>query len=251
MTHPQNTDAKSFLAATPFFEGLAAADMTAFAGAARDVTYPKGSTLYVQGDADDRFFVVRIGWVKLFRITAEGEEAVTALYTTGDNFGGIAGGAAVHQATAVAVEDTQLIEVPARLLAARAKESPAIAARITATLSREIHKLQMENEHLTVMNTAQRVGCLLLQLSSGMVGSGGTFSFPYDKSLAAARLGMSPETFSRALAQLKSAGVGVKGAAVTIDNFDGLAKHCCDHCSQQPGQCRGSQRVFHITTPAK
>ena len=74
-----------------------------------------------------------------------------------------------------------------------------------------------------------------------MIGTGGTFSFPYDKALAAQRLGMKPETFSRALAQLKPLGVTIKGPEIAIDSFSCLTAYCCGHCTAQPGECRGSR----------
>ena len=83
-------------------------------------------------------------------------------------------------------------------------------SQIMRIMSRELKSLEMENEHLALMSASQRVGCLLLQMSSGMLGKGGTFAFSYDKALAASRLTMKPETFSRALAQLKDVGVSVK-----------------------------------------
>lgn len=211
----------------------------------RPVHVKKGENICLQGDAAAHFYIVRQGWIKATRPTAAGEEAIAALYTIGDS--GLAGGAQ-YNFTATAAEDSDLLEIPAATLARRATEDKELLSAITAAMVREMHKLQMENEHLTIMSAAQRVGCLLLQLSSGMLGNGGTYTMPYDKSLAAGRLGMSAETLSRALAQLKPAGVAVKGPEVAIDSFERLAKFCCDHCSAQTSECRSARsRLFQIT----
>jgi len=92
---------------------------------------------------------------------------------------------------------------------------------------------------MAIMSAPQRVSCLLLQLSGHMIGNGGTLTFPYDKSLAATRLGMKPETFSRALAQLKPYGVTAKGPEITIESFTRLTEFSCGHCTALPGECRG------------
>lgn len=231
-----------FLRGLTFFSGLPDADMAAFQDDSVIKDYPKGKHLFRQGDKADRFFVILQGWVKIYRGTAEGEEAIVALFTRGDVFGE----AAIFDKTdypfsAEAAEDARVIEIPAKTLKSRAKDSPDIMSRIMASMSREMHKLQMENEHKILMDAPQRVGCLLLQLTSGMLGKGGTFSFPYDKALAAQRLGMKPETFSRALAQLKPVGVTTKGTEITIDSFSCLIGYCCGHCSAQTGECRGSR----------
>ena len=230
-----------FLRGLTFFSGLPESDMSAFCAALDIKDYPKGKHLFRQGDKADRLFVILQGWAKLYRGTAEGEEVIVALFTRGDIFGEAAiFDSADYPFSAEAAEDVRLVEIPAKILKERAKANPDIMARIMTSMSREMHKLQMENEHKVLMDAPQRVGCLLLQLSSGMIGTGGTFPFPYDKSLAAQRLGMKPETFSRALAQLKPVGVTAKSAEITIDSFSNLIDYCCGHCTAQQQECRGS-----------
>ena len=234
-----------FLRGLPFFTGLPEEDVAAFlkAGAVKD--YAKNQTIFLQGDAADRLFIIMDGCVKRHRNTTEGEEAVVALFTRGDIFGDavVFGGGAGYPFSAHSVDETRLIEIPAALLRERAQANPAIMSRVMKSMSREIHKLQLEHEHMAIMSAPQRVGCLLLQLSDGMIGKGGTFSFPYDKSLAAARLGMKPETFSRALSQLKPAGVSVKGREIHIESFHALAEYCCGSCSADLDGCKGANSL--------
>src|SRR5690606_9070894 len=120
-----------------------------------------------------------------------------------------------------------------------ARSNHDITNRMMSVMSHEMHNLQIENEHLSLMSAPQRVGCLLLQFSTGIEGKGGALVFPYDKSLAAARLGMKPETFSRALAQLKLLGVTVSGSKINIQDFSRLIDFCCDNCSLLLGECGG------------
>lgn len=233
----------SFINNLLIFKGLADSDLGALSKASITKDYPKNKTIFLQGDKADRLFIVLSGWIKLYRNTNEGEESIVALFTRGDVFGEAAVfGGAGYPFSAQAVEETRLIEIPAAFLRERARLNPEIMTRIMNSMSREMHKLQMENEHMAIMSAPQRVGCLLLQLSSGMLGKGGTFSFPYDKSLAAARLGMKPETFSRALAQLKDMGVMTKGPEIHIDSFHCLAEYCCGHCSAELEDCQGAAR---------
>lgn len=232
-----------FLRDLPFFKGLENADIEAFLSAGKVRDYTKNQNLFLQGDKADRFFVILNGWIKLYRNTAEGEESIVALFTRGDVFGEAAiFGGADYPFSAEAVEEARLIELPAALLKERAKAAPALMERLMRSMSREMHKLELENEHMILMSAPQRVGCLLLQLSSGMIGKGGTFTFPYDKALAAQRLGMKAETFSRALSQLKPMGVTVKGPEIKIENFQCLAEYVCGHCSAGLEDCKGAER---------
>lgn len=232
-----------FISKLPFFEGLPRADIESLLGCADLKDYARHSPLFHQGDSADRFFVILNGWVKLHRGTQEGEEAVVALFTRGDVFGEAAlFGGSGYPFSAEAVEEARIIEIPASVLKERAKANPELMNRVMQSMSREMHKLQVEKEHMAIMSAPQRVGCLLLQLSSGMIGKGGTFPFPYDKSLAASRLGMKPETFSRALVQLQPLGVVVKGPEIKIESFVDLVEFCCSHCSEELGTCQGSRR---------
>lgn len=226
----------------PFFKRLPAEDISALIQNGNIKNYSKHSSIFLQGENADRFFAVLEGWIKLYRSTNEGAEAIVTIFTKGDVFGEAAiFGSAGYPFSAEAVEDAKIFEIPASVLKERARINPEITTRIMNSMSREMHKLQMENEHMAVMSAAQRVGCLLLQLSSGMIGNGGRFSFPYDKSLAATRLGMKPETFSRALSQLKSLGVSTSGSEIEIQSFHCLAKFCCGDCSAEETECLGAR----------
>ncbi len=247
--HTMNTLAAQthgFLTALPFFKGQEDKMLENFLRASELCEYSKHSLIFTAGDKAEKFYIIVEGWLKLFRVTAEGEESVLAMFTRGD----VLGEAAVFEDATYpfsveVAENAKLIEIPAAFLRNAAKENADVMKRIMTSMSREMHKLQLENEHLSIMTAPQRVGCLLLQLSTGMLGKGGTFTFPYDKSLAAARLGMKAETFSRALSQLKPFGVTIGGAEIKIDSFQCLVQYVCGHCSLQVGECRGAT-AFNI-----
>ena len=236
--------AGKFLKGLSFFKGLDDADVDSFMSAARIRTYRKQEQLLRQGDSADRFFVVLSGWIKLCRQTDEGDEAVMALFTRGDVFAEAAiFGGGTYPYTAEVAEESRVIEIPARMLKEMAHKNPKIIHRVMASMSQEIKKQHMNNEHIALMNSAQRVGCLLLRLSSEMLGTGAAFTFPYDKSLAAAQLGMKPETFSRSLAQLKPAKVVSKGAEIEIGSFCALSQFCCKNCTAEAGECPGARAL--------
>lgn len=235
-------NSRNFLADLPFFKGQRSEDLDKFLLSANIYDYPKGHHLFSSGDKAQKFYIIMEGWLKLYRSTFEGEEAVLAIFTRGDVFGEAAVfDDATYPFSVEVAENAKLMEIPAHVLRETAKDNPSIMGRIMASMSREMQKLQLENEHLSIMTAPQRVGCLLLQLSTGMQGKGGTFSFPYDKSLAAARLGMKPETFSRALSQLKPFGVNISGSEITINSFQCLVQYVCGHCSLHAGECRGAR----------
>ncbi len=87
-------------------------------------------------------------------------------------------------------------------------------------------------EHLSIQNAAQRIGCFILRLCPIDKTEDITINLPYDKALVAAKLGIRPETFSRALMKLrKSCNIEVNGDSIYIVNINTLNKYVCKQCS--------------------
>ncbi len=222
-----------------FFKGLPSQEIDDFLTASNFKSYMKHQNILFHGDRADRVFFVASGWIKLYRQTKSGDEAVIHICDKGSMFGEAAVMTKENYGfSAEAAEDSELVEIPADFIHFKANGNFEIMSRLFKSVSRDVKETQSDNEHLSLMSAPQRVGCLLLQLSSGMIGKGGTFSFPYDKLLAASKLGMKPETFSRALVQLKLADVHVNGPEITIGSFEKLMNYCCHQCSSMPGECR-------------
>jgi CRP-like cAMP-binding protein len=199
------------------------------------------------------------GWVKLHQATMEGNEAVLALFTRGDSFGeAILIDDAVYPHSAEALEESKIIEFPASLLKEIAACNATFTLHLIQSMTKRIEQLQLENEHLAVMTTIQRVACLinqmcLLQNNLQKHGNKNHLQFPYDKHLAAVRLGMKPETFSRALKELHEAGVDVAHNEITVKGHETLEEICCSNCSASPHNCplakNGSYRIQMTETP--
>ncbi len=237
--------AQRFLHSTPFFRDLLDDDVNALLDIGTVCTYKKNKHLFFHGDPAETLFIILNGYVKIYSGTSDGEESIIALPTSGKTVGeaSIFDGA-IYPFSASALEPTEIFKIPASFIKQRAQESPSFMAKIVEIISEDLYEFQIEKEHLSIMTTSQRAACMLLRSSSHMTGKEGTFTLPYDKSLAATYLGMKPETFSRALKELKSFGVTVKGPEITIKDFSELATYPCCRCSYIEGKCRGDKRVL-------
>lgn len=203
-------------------------------------TYSKRSTVFEQGDTADRVFVIMSGWVKLYQITEDGQEIVLDMLTDGDVFGAsCVFGRKVRFRAAESFTDTQLLEICVSDLFRELHDGTALSEWFLSIMADEINNLHIKSGHMTSMSAPQRLSCLLLRMSAHMVGSGGSFPFPYSKSVAAAQLGVNPATFSRILARLQDVGVFKKGTEIKIDNFRRLSSYCCRQCPLSAAQCAG------------
>ena len=103
-----------------------------------------------------------------------------------------------------------------------------------SAMARYRRQQDRELEHRTIQNAPQRIGCFLLRLADQSKTGPVTIHLPYDKTLVASRLGMQPETFSRALSKLKSqTGITIKGATIEMDSLNQLVEFSCAACSSE------------------
>ena len=188
-------------------------------------TYQRGETIFIQGDVAQNIYVVLDGWVKLFRITPTGAEAVVGVFTKGRSFGeAVAFEDVPLPVTAEAVTDSRLLLVRTTLLATMMRERPEIAMAIMSSTFRHLHALVAQVEQLKAHTGAQRVAEFLLELCECRSGSC-TITLPYDKTLIAGRLGMQPQSLSRAFNRLEAQGVTIAHNLATISDVDQLREY--------------------------
>lgn len=208
--------------------------------------FDKGYLLFTQDDVAERFFVVLSGAVKMFRETKDGIQVVTGLLPEKTVFGETA---LFHDKkypfSAEVIDSGEILSLPLSVLEAELDHNSVFSKHMIGIMAIREKMQEQEIEHLSIQTAPQRIGCFLLKtLSVGEICGGHdkafenkkiTLTLPYDKTLIAARLGMQPETFSRALKKLKAdTNIKVSGALVTIENLQALRDYSCSACSTPP-----------------
>lgn len=193
----------------------------------------KGNVLFVNKDEAALFYVIVSGWVKLFRETLDGAQAVVDILPAEHTFGE----SSIFENnqypyTAETAEPSTLLAIPLELLKNELQNNSNMALSMLSSMAEYRKQQDKELEHRTIQNAPQRIGCFLLRLIDQNAKGSITIHLPYDKTLVAARLGMQPETFSRALSKLKTAvGLDVKGASIHIKNIQDLSSYACSACT--------------------
>lgn len=184
--------------------------------------FDRGATIFLQGEKASAIYIVAEGWVKLYRISRSGAEAVVAVFTKGSSFGeAVAFRNDVYPVAAEAVTDCSLIRIEADTIISLIRETPEIAISILSATFLHLHSLVAQVEQLKARTGAQRVAEFLLELAP--VAEGGcVVTLPYDKALIAGRLGMKPESLSRAFAKLRDYGVTVRHNNASINDLAAL-----------------------------
>src|SRR6516164_6396871 len=189
------------------FDGLKPDVVSRLLAPATVLTIKHGDCLYRQGDLATSLYIVIAGWMKLYRITLSGDEAIIHVLTKGESLPEAAALTnAHHAATAEAISDIRVVCVPSDHLVRCIREMPDIAIAMIASSSRRLQRLVLEIEHLKAQTGIQRVAGFLVSLCPEGPGPH-VITLPYDKTLIAGRLGLKPESLSRAFAKLRRVGV--------------------------------------------
>ena len=172
-------------------------------------TFDRGETIFLQGEPARHVFIVLSGWVKLYRISQSGGEAVVGVFTKGRSFGeAVAFRGDVYPVAAEAVTDARVLQVGANSVLDMMARRPEVCTAMLAATFQHLHALVMQVEQLKARTGAQRVAEFLLDLCPVEDGACAVV-LPYEKSLIAGRLGMKPESLSRAFTRLKREGVKI------------------------------------------
>ncbi|MEK0085192.1 Crp/Fnr family transcriptional regulator [Benzoatithermus flavus] len=202
---------------SPLFEGLASrhvADLLRKGGVRR---CPRGTVLFIENEPADCFFMVLEGWVKLSRLTAEGDEITLGLFSRGDSLAeAILQQPERYAMTGQAVEPSRVLAIPAQIFLEQVSSSRELCRNTMLLMARRLLAAQQQLEQISRHPTVQRVALFLLRLCRCQRGAA-TVELPLDKTFIAARLGMQPETLSRAFAKLRQHGVEVNGDRVSIE----------------------------------
>jgi CRP-like cAMP-binding protein len=190
--------------------------------AARVRDFDRGATIFLQGERATAIYIVAEGWVKLYRIAPNGAEAVVGVFTKGRSFGeAVAFRNATYPVAAETVTDCSLIRIDAEVILRLIRESPEIAVSLLSATYLHLQGLVAQIEALKAQTGAQRVAEFLLELAPCAEGACEVL-LPYDKFLIAGRLGMKPESLSRAFAKLRDHGVTVRQNFAAIADVGAL-----------------------------
>ena len=225
MTNTLSQPAMLALRSTPLLEALSPAEFNAIAAQSAEIKAPRGTSLFQQGVAATHLFVVVDGWIRIYRVTPAGDEAVLAVFTRGEMFAEAAVlTGADYPASAAAATGSRVVRIPGRPLLELVHARPELSLQMLASLSRKLHLLTGEIERLKAQSGAQRVAAFLLSLCDRDRADAQMIDLPFEKTLIAGKVGMKPESLSRAFARLRNLGVRVSGDRAEVADVSALRR---------------------------
>jgi CRP/FNR family transcriptional regulator, transcriptional activator FtrB len=210
----------------PLLRALPAASRDALLQNAVVHSVGAGTALFEQGETPNFQHIVLAGSVHLFGRSSQGREVLIETVTAPD----LVIPAAVVTGLPYLMqgrvpEASRLLLIHAAAFRAAVSGDAALAQGVIAGLAGQFRRMVRQIKNLKLRSATERVGCYILALSQRQ-GTPDRAVLPYGKSLIASELGMTRESFSRALFALQRAGIAVQDETVAILDPRRLAAEC-------------------------
>lgn len=201
----------SYLAQLPLFTDMPEQELERLASGCSLRRYARGQTLFSVGEPCREFHVMVSGQVKLFALSAAGQEKVVEILSFGHSFGeALMFADRPYIVSAQALVDSLVLDVRQSAVLREIELDSRFALRMIAGMSRRLHGLVHDVQAYALHSGMQRViGYLLRDQRVGDVppGESVTVTLPVSKTTIASRLSITPEYLSRILRDLEAHGL--------------------------------------------
>lgn len=167
----------------------------------RELTFEPGQTVFYDGDEARYFFEIVSGTLRCCSLTQDGRRQIYRFAGAGEMLG--LGGEEHHSYSAEAVTDSVVRRHRLISLDAAMKENHRLNARVLQSLRDELAAVRTQMTLLGRMSASERVAAFLIDLSYRIAGSDGWLHLPMTRCDIADFLGLTIETVSRKINELK------------------------------------------------
>ena len=167
---------------------------------------PKDGLLYRIDDTFTNLYAIRLGHFKTFQLTPNGEQQITGFQMAGELLGMDAISTDQHHCDAVALEDSEVCEIPFARLEELFGSIPTLLHHFHRMMSQEITREQNVMLLLGNMRAEQRFAAFLVNLSSRYAARGYSstnFQLRMSREEIGNYLGLTIESISRLLSRFK------------------------------------------------
>jgi CRP/FNR family transcriptional regulator len=200
-----SADVDQALRRAQLFAKLGTEDRRRLAQVARLQHYRRGETVFAEGDPPEQFCTVVAGRVKVSKMTPAGKDVILEIFGAGDPLGAVAAyDGHPFPASAVAIEDSQVLLVPRQAFFALLEQHPTLVRGLLSGLTQRLAELAFRLTELTGGRVEPRFARLFLKLAQeqGRPERGGTFiPLPLSRQELADMAGTTIETTIRIMSR--------------------------------------------------
>jgi CRP/FNR family transcriptional regulator, nitrogen oxide reductase regulator len=208
-------DIASLIKQSSLFSALDENEAGDLAGLAVEKRCLPNETIFWEGDAADRFYIIIEGKVKVAKLASTGKEIILSFFGSGEMFGEVAVFEnRPYPASAKAVTEARLLSIRKADFLNFLLKHPEIALKIMGILSSRLRDSQSRLRDLAGERVEQRLARMVLMLS-GKLGP----NLPFTRQELSDMAGTTTETTIRTLSQWKDHGIisSVRGQILITD----------------------------------
>ncbi|MBB5215474.1 Crp/Fnr family transcriptional regulator [Parapusillimonas granuli] len=220
---------RSLIKNLDLFRSLSEAELDQALKSAQSILLQEGSTVFTQGEAADRFFVLLHGHLKVVQVTPDGEQVTVRYVSPGEVFGIARAMRRSHYpATTLAVQESIVLAWPSSEWDQFIAGNPQFAFNALQTVGQRLQDAHSRIRELSTEEVEQRVARAILRLvdqSGAKTSEGIEISFPITRQDIAEMTGTTLHTVSRLLSQWKDRGLVNSGRKrITVRSLDELIR---------------------------
>ncbi|RUM93629.1 MAG: Crp/Fnr family transcriptional regulator [Thiothrix sp.] len=202
------------------------------------LTLSEGEILFEQDGSADSFYLVTRGMIKLFRLSAGGEEKIIEIVSPGQTFAEALMFLEIQRypvsAGVLGHDGADLIAVNANTFAEMLRESMDTCFMVMADMSQRLRGMVREIDDLSLQSATCRVADYMMRcISNGET----VFHLDIPKHALASRLSVKPETLSRIIKSLSNKQIlkvaGSQFEVLDLKGLSDLASVCNFPCEKQ------------------
>lgn len=210
------------------FQGLGEDSLQTLLSQSYIQNFPDGNIIVHQGDEPNALYYILEGKIKTQRFSPEGAEATIRMLSPGETFmDAVIFMGGTSPIGAQAVEKCKLLLIPADIVRKLTLSDNQFSTNLLQIVTRHYKTAVQQIDSITTKNPVSRLGYYFLRLHIENGSTGMDINLPFRKSMIANHLGMTPETFSRALNQIKKTGIDVDQDKLSFRDAYALC-HFCD-----------------------
>jgi CRP/FNR family cyclic AMP-dependent transcriptional regulator len=216
------------LARAGIFQGVEPRALSALLTQLRPVDFPRGHTIFAEGEPGDRLYIISSGKVKIVRRSADGRENPLTIMGPPDMFGELSVfDPGPRTSSVITITDVRAVWMDRDALHAWITERPQIAEQLLRVLARRLRRTNNDLADLILTDVPGRVAKQLLALGQrfGTEQDGGLrVTHDLTQVEIAQLVGASRETVNKALADFAQRGwIRLDGKSVLICDSERLA----------------------------
>jgi CRP/FNR family transcriptional regulator len=222
--HCHNGIHHSCISLVPIFNHLEEDQMTEIMGTIQSVSYKKGEIIYSAGDQADSLYIVNKGKIRIYRLSEAGKDQLVRILSPGDFTGELAlFNQSIHESYAEAIVESQVCTIKRSDLQQFLLKYPSISLKILEEFSNRLDQSEKQITRFSTEKVETRLALFLAECLD-QESEHKEITLPMSRKDLASFLGTTPETISRKLTYLESAGYIKQkaGKSIEILDLDGL-----------------------------